>query len=119
MGKILIVDDDKGIGEMLQMLLEMNDHQVSVSDNPNETNKNILNQGIDLVLLDKLISGVDGIDVCTQVKNNEKTKHVRVLMMSALHEAERKCKNAGADDFIAKPFEIDELLEKVNELLEN
>lgn len=118
MGNILIVDDDKGIGEMLQMLFEMNGYQVNFSDKPDETEKNILKHNIDLVLLDKLISGVDGTVVCSQIKSNEETKHVRVLMMSALHEAGEICKEAGADDFIAKPFEIDDLVEKTKELLE-
>ncbi|WP_037325017.1 response regulator [Salinimicrobium terrae] len=111
--KVLVVDDDKGIGEMLQMLLEMNGYEVFVSEKPEETEENIIAHNIDLVLLDMLISGVNGTDVCARLRRDETTKHVNILMMSALHDAGKKCKAAGANDFIAKPFEMEELLEKI------
>ena len=111
--KILVVDDDKGIGEMLKMLLEMNGYEVMVSEKPEKTEENIIAHDIDLVLLDMLISGVNGIDVCARLRQNETTRHVTILMMSALHDAGKRCKAAGADEFIAKPFEMDELLGKI------
>lgn len=114
--KILVVDDDSGIGEMLQMLLEMNGYEAVVSEKPEETERNIIAHDIDLVLLDMLISGVNGTDVCTRVRSDENTKNVIILMMSALHDAGKKCKAAGADDFIAKPFEMDVLLGKIKRL---
>lgn len=111
--KILVVDDDKGIGQMLTMVLERNGYEVVVSENPDETEKNIIAHDIDLVLLDMLISGVNGIDVCTRLRRDESTKNVTVLMMSALHDAGKSCKAAGANDFISKPFKIIELLDKI------
>lgn len=111
--KILVVDDDKGIGQMLTMVLERNGYEVLVSKKPEETEKNIVAHDIDLVLLDMLILGVNGIDVCTRLRGDETTKHVPIIMMSAIHDAGKRCKAAGANDFIAKPFEIDELLKKV------
>lgn len=115
--KILVVDDDTGIGEMLKMLLEMNGYEVLVSEKPEETEENIIANGIDLVLLDMLISGVNGTDVCARLRRDEITKHVTILMMSAHHDAGKKCKAAGANDFIAKPFDMDELLGKIKILL--
>lgn len=85
MAKILIVDDDQTIGFMLRDILEFNDHNVTVSQKPRETKENILANDIELILLDKLISGVDGTDVCAELKQDKKVAHVPVLMMSALH----------------------------------
>ncbi len=115
--KILIVDDDPGIGEMLKTLLEFNDFDAIVTAKPDETVEVILENDIDLVLLDMLISGVNGTDVCMSLRKNERTAQIPILMMSALHNAGSKCKKAGADDFIAKPFEMDALIKKINKVL--
>ncbi len=114
---ILVVDDDSGIGEMLKVLLELNGYSVSVTEKPDEAENLIESRDIDLVLLDKLISGVNGTEVCARLKNNQATADIPILMMSALHEAGEKCRNAGANDFIAKPFEMDDLLEKIEGLI--
>lgn len=116
--KILVVDDDSGIGEMLKTLLEFYDYEVTVTAKPEETESIIVSKNINLVLLDMLISGVNGTDVCARLRNNPETKHTPVLMMSALHDAGKKCREAGANDFIAKPFEMDELVEKISEILD-
>lgn len=114
--KILVVDDDSGIGEMLKTLLEFKDFTVTVTEKPGETEKIIMEEDIGLVILDMLISGVNGTDVCARLKENEDTAQVPILMMSALHEAGTKCKAAGADDFVAKPFEMDELMAKIHKV---
>ena len=116
--KILVVDDDSGIGEMLKTLLEFSGFKVTVTEKPDETEELIAAHDIDLVMLDMLISGVNGTDVCARLRKKPETENTPILMMSALHDAGKKCKNAGADDFIAKPFEMDELIAKINEVLE-
>lgn len=116
---ILVVDDDSGIGEMLKTLLEFKGYQVTVTEKPNETEEIIEKEGIDLVILDMLISGVNGTDVCVRLRENTDTAEIPILMMSALHEAGIRCKKAGADDFIAKPFEMDELIVKIENTLES
>ena len=115
--KILVVDDDSGIGEMLQTLLEFYGFQVVVTEEPDETEELIVKHDIDLVMLDMLISGVNGTDVCARLRKNKATENIPVLMMSALHDAGLKCKKAGADDFIAKPFEMEDLVKIINELI--
>lgn len=117
--RILVVDDDSGIGEMLQTLLEFYNFEVTVTEKPDETEKLIQEKNINLVMLDMLISGVNGTDVCARLRKNEETKDVPVLMMSALHDAGSKCRQAGANDFIAKPFEMEDLIAKINKMLEN
>lgn len=116
---ILIVDDDPGIGDMLKLLLEMEGHQVVVSQKPMEMEANIKKHEMDLVLLDMLISGVNGTDVCTEIKNKKTTSHVKILMMSALRDAKEKSLAAGADGFIAKPFETEDLIAKIGEVLDH
>lgn len=115
--KVLVVDDDKILGEMLQILLELRSFDVIVSKEAVNTEELILNNQIELVLLDKLISGVDGTDVCRNLKNNNATAHVPVIMMTAMHNAAKVCKEAGADGFIAKPFEIKDLFLKIEQVL--
>lgn len=116
--RILVVDDDSGIGEMLKTLLEFYDYEVTVTAQPEETERYITEEKIDLVMLDMLISGVNGTDVCARLRNNPQTEDTPVLMMSALHDAGTKCREAGANDFIAKPFEMDDLVEKIRLILE-
>lgn len=116
--RILVVDDDSGIGEMLKTLLEFYDYEVKVTAKPEDTEKLIVEKKVDLVLLDMLISGVNGTDVCARLRSNPETKDTPVLMMSALHDAGKKCREAGANDFIAKPFEMDELVEKIKSVMD-
>ena len=117
--KILVVDDDSGIGEMLKTLLEFYDFEVTVSEKPDETEEIISEKNIDVVILDMLISGVNGTDVCRRLRKNEETAEIPILMMSALHDAGKKCKEAGADDFIAKPFEMEDLIKTINGVLDS
>jgi CheY-like chemotaxis protein len=72
------------------------------------------NDGLpDLILLDVLLSGKDGREIVKHLKSQEETRHIPVIMFSAHPNAEKTAQAAGADDFIAKPFEMDELLAKV------
>ena len=119
MAKILIVDDDQTIGLMLKDILEFSGHNVTVSQQPKKTKENIKENDIDLILLDKLISGVDGTDVCRKLKQDEEVAHIPVLMMSALHNVDEICKSAGAVDFLAKPFDMETLIKKIEQILGN
>ncbi|GGW84229.1 response regulator [Salegentibacter mishustinae] len=115
--KILVVDDDSGIGEMLKTLLEFYGYEVDVTEKPLKAEELIQEKNIDIVLLDMLISGVDGTDVCAGIRQNPEISETPVLMMSALHDAGPKCKKAGANDFIAKPFEVEDLTERIEKIL--
>jgi len=117
MAKILIVDDDHTIGLMLKDILEFSDHTVTVSQEPRKTKENILENDIELILLDKLISGVDGTDVCKSLKEDSAVADVPVIMMSALHNVDEICKAAGAVDFLSKPFDMETLNSKIDTVL--
>ncbi len=112
-----MVDDDRIIGEMLKFVLESKGYLAFISDKPEQTVDNILQNAIDLVMLDQFIFGVSGIEVCKELKENETTANVPILMMSALSGVKKKCLTAGATDFISKPFEMKTLFLKIETIL--
>ena len=117
MSKILIVEDDYNLGLMINDILEFKGYDIILSRKPEDTIKDIIENNIDLVLLDKLIWGVDGTDVCAEIRSNIATSKKPVLMMSALNDSRTICLKAGATDFIYKPFDMIIFQNKVQELL--
>jgi DNA-binding response OmpR family regulator len=115
--KILVVDDDPIIGEMLEFMLGSKGYSAVISNKPEQTVHNILNNGIDLIMLDQFIFGASGIEVCKELQENENTAHVPILMMSAHSEVKKKCLAAGATDFISKPFEMKAFFSKIETIL--
>lgn len=118
MAKILIVEDDHNLGLMIKDILEFKGYEVILSRKPEDTIQDIIKNDVDLILLDKLIFGVDGTDVCAKIRNTQATANKPVLMMSALNDARATCLKAGATDFIYKPFEMKVFQDKVQELIE-
>ena len=111
--KILLVDDEPDILEFLQELLEQEGYTVAITDKA-EYLENLHAGGLpDLILIDVLLSGKDGRKIVKQLKSQEATRHVPVIMFSAHPSAEETVRVAGADDFVAKPFELDEVLAKI------
>ena len=117
MNKILIVEDDHNLGIMIEEMLVFSGYDVMLSRKPLSTNENIIEHDIKLVLLDKLIYGVDGTDVCAKIRKTKAVSKTPVLMMSALNNAREICMKAGASDFIYKPFDMADLIAKIEQLL--
>lgn len=114
---ILVVDDDPDILDFLHDLLELEGYTVAVSAKVDYLEK-LQNGGLpDLILLDVFLSGRDGREIVKSLKNQEETRLIPVIMFSAHPSAEATARAAGADDFLAKPFDLDELLEKVTHYL--
>lgn len=118
MAKILIIEDDHNLGLMIKDILEFKGYEIILSRNPENTIEIIIENHVDLILLDKLILGVDGSDVCAKIRSHEATSDKPVLMMSALNDSRENCLKAGATDFIYKPFEMKAFQNKVQEMLE-
>ena len=111
--KILVVDDEPDILEFLQVILEEEGYAVLTSDK-GEFLEHLHTGGLpDLILVDVLLSGKDGRQIVRHLKSQEETKPIPVIMVSAHPSAEETAREAGAEDFLAKPFEIDALLAKV------
>jgi CheY-like chemotaxis protein len=109
--KVLIADDDPAILDALQLMLEDEGYDVRTSENGESIKQ--LKDFPDVLLLDIWMSGIDGRDICKALKSSEETKHIPVIMISANRDTEQIAREAGADDFLTKPFEMDQLLEKV------
>lgn len=114
---ILVVDDDPDIGTMLKMMLEFKGYEVTLINRADQAQKAISTHPIDLVILDMLIAGDNGTDVCAAIRNNEASHLLPVMMISALPDARQTCLDAGANEFISKPFEMKEILFKINLLI--
>lgn len=112
----MIADDDPGIVDAVEMLLEFEGYQV-VSTVDGNTVLRMKEDLPDLLLLDIWMSGEDGRDICKKFKYQATTKNIPVIMISASRDVKDSALAAGADDFLAKPFEMDELLRKIAHLL--
>lgn len=114
MSKILVVDDDIDILSVMEILLSMKGFDVEVTSKGENTFPKIESFKPDLILLDVLISGHDGRAICKQIKTNQLTKNIPVIMFSAHPGAASTITEYGADDFIAKPFDVNNLMKKIN-----
>jgi len=115
--QILAVEDDPDLGTMIKLMLEHKGFAVTLPERIEQTEQILRNNNIDLVLMDMLLSGANGMNICTELKSDNETKHIPVMMISAHPEAKELCLGAGADDFISKPFDIQDLIFKVNTLV--
>lgn len=114
--KILVVDDDESITEVVQIVLESEGYQVETSLNGDCIP--LFPNGLpDLILLDVLLLGEDGREICKQVKNNPLSAHIPVIMLSAHSDANKVADVGGADDFLEKPFDVDALIAIVDRYL--
>ncbi|GAA3964475.1 response regulator [Mucilaginibacter dorajii] len=114
--KIMIADDDPGIVDAIEILLEFEGYEVT-STVDGSTVFDMKDELPDLLLLDIWMSGEDGRDICKKLKQLESTKNIPVIMISASRDVKDSAIAAGADDFLAKPFEMDELLKKISLLV--
>lgn len=110
--RVMIADDDPGILDSVGIMLEFEGYVVSTTLN-SATLLDLENELPDLVLLDIWMSGIDGRDICKQLKQKKKTSKIPIVMISASKDIEWSAIEAGADDFLAKPFDIDDLLKKI------
>ncbi len=117
--KILIVDDDHDILESIKDLLEMENYEVITTEKGEETVSIATRVKPLVILLDLLLSGQDGATICTALKATKETRRIPVIIMSAHPTAKMQAIAAGANDFVAKPFDADDLLGKITSLITN
>lgn len=114
--KLMIADDDRGIVDFLTILLEFEGYEVSSTSN-GSTLLNMTGELPDLLLLDIWMSGVDGRDICKHLKQQPHSSHLPILMISASKDIEQSAMDAGANGFLAKSFEMAELLQTIQQQL--
>ena len=117
-GTIVVADDDPAILDSLRMILELYHFTVETIADGIVVSK-IKTLKPQLLLLDVSMPGVDGRDICRKLKSIAATKHIPVIMISANVGLEESMKESGADDYLAKPFEMNDLISKVNKHLVN
>jgi DNA-binding response OmpR family regulator len=114
--RILIVEDDPGVQDVFKIILEKAGFEAIVYSDGSDIIENKFEHP-DLILLDKQLSGIDGLDICRHLKGQETTKHIPVIMTSATTNVGRLAKLVNADDFIEKPFKGKELVAILNKHL--
>jgi two-component system response regulator MprA len=117
--KILVVDDERAVRESLRRALELEGYEIELAGDGSEALQALKDdeRQPDAVILDVLMPGVDGLEVCRRVRAAGNT--VPVLMLTARDEVENRVAglDAGADDYVTKPFALEELLARVRALL--
>lgn len=119
--KILIVDDEPNIIVPLEFLMEQNNYKVKVAENGEQALELIATYKPDLILLDIMLPGMDGYEVCQKIRMNPKYKTIKIIFLSAMARTIDIAKGMGldADDYITKPFSNSYVVDRINELLGN
>ena len=119
MSKILVVDDDKAINELIKINLELFGYDVITAFDGIQGFTLVKQELPDLIILDVMMPDVDGYTVAKRVRENQNTKNIPILMLTALNMLEDKVKgfDIGVDDYLVKPFEMEELKVRVRALL--
>lgn len=112
MSRILIVEDEKDIAELEKDYLELSGFEVEIAGNGTEGLEKALNEDFDLYILDLMLPGVDGFEICKRIRD---VKDTPILMVSAKRDDIDKIRGLGlgADDYVTKPFSPSELVARV------
>jgi DNA-binding response OmpR family regulator len=115
MSKVLIIEDDTALLEFLSIFLTMKGFEISAISSKKEVELTIENFKPEVILLDVLLSGYDGREICREIKATNKT--VSVILLSANPKLLRNYDECDADDTIEKPFDNENILKTINRLL--
>ncbi|CAD7816324.1 Transcriptional regulatory protein CreB [Chryseobacterium aquaeductus] len=116
MKTIFIVEDETGIRDALQLLLSFEDYDVRSFSNAKTFNERDKTVVPDVFILDVMLPDGSGTDLCNQIKQAPETANVPVIIISAHAKSENVINACKADEFIAKPFDIDDVLVKIENL---
>jgi len=114
---IQIIEDDEAIRDVIEYILQQSDYEVHVASNAKEFKSNLFNTLPDLILMDVRLPDGNGLQLCRQLKQNLDTRHIPVIIISAHASALESSKEALAEDFVAKPFDLDDLLKRIERQL--
>lgn len=117
LNRIFVVDDDPDIGMMLKLMLEYHGYNVMVTERAEKAEGIIQKEHFNLLIMDMLMSGINGTDICSRLKKDKANASLPVIMISAHPNAREICLGAGADEFMAKPFDMNELMLKIHTFL--
>lgn len=116
---ILIVEDEKTIRDLIRFHLEKEGYEVLEASSGDQVLETVLKNPIQLILLDWMLPGVDGLNVCRELEKNPQTNHIPIIMLTAKSEEMDKVLGLemGADDYVTKPFSPRELMSRIRAVL--
>jgi two-component system cell cycle response regulator len=118
MAKVLIVDDNESFRRLNAEFIKMDGHEVLTARNGRETIDLVRQEHPDILLLDIMMPGIDGYEICRSIKSDPDTQETMVVMITALPPSERfKSYQAGADEHITKPIQSRQLRDLVRRLV--
>ncbi len=117
MSKILLVEDDPSILEVTTIILEQEGYEVLKACNKTEVNEILEVELPDLILLDIWVSGLDGGLFTKKLKGDDKTKDIPVILVSANTDIQKIANDSGANGYLEKPFDLDDLIATVKKHL--
>lgn len=117
--KVLVVEDEEPLALMLRYNLEADGFIVGVAQNGEEAEIAIKEQSPDLIVLDWMLPGVSGLELCRRLRANRDTRGIPILMLTARGEEADRIRGltTGADDYVVKPFSVPEFMARVRALL--
>lgn len=116
--RILIFDDDTAILEVISIIFEENGYQVEISETSHDILERVSAFRPDIILMDNWIPNIGGVEATRLIKNHEEFKNIPVIYVTANNDIVALAREAQADDFVAKPFNLEDLEEKVAKYLQ-
>jgi len=119
MGKLLVIDDDFEFVTMMQLMLSLHGFNIDIAYSGEEGLRKIQGDSYDVVLLDVMMPGMSGFEVCKEIRKIKESTQLPVILLTAKGEKDDIIEgiNAGANDYITKPFESEILIAKINALV--
>ena len=115
--RLLILDDDKDILDVMKEIFIDEGYEVKTIESGDNILSDVINYRPDIILLDYILHGINGGELCHQIKTNQATCTIPIIIVTAYSKVINSLGNYGCDSFVSKPFDITELVQQVNELL--
>ena len=116
--RVLLVEDDQHIRELVELHLQLEGLNVTAVSDGNDALSRARSEGFDLIVLDLMLPGLDGVTVCRAIRRESRNSDVPILMLTARRDEVDKVLglDSGADDYLTKPFGVRELVARVRAL---
>ena len=115
--RIHVLEDDEDIRYIIEYLLKDEGYELQLSSSFSDLKSKLKDSVPDLFILDVMLPDGDGAEICQDLKSDIFTKHIPIIVMSANDQNKAKSLEAGANDYISKPFDIDYIVKRINKLL--